>query len=78
MQTYTMANSSYIEIMRRKWKISNLNNHSLSIGKTFADILKFEIENNMNQYFESLYPIALGILPNEIQKPDYSEKKGAL
>ena len=41
-------------------------------------MIKIDIENQVNQYFESLFPIALGILPDEIQKLDYSEKKGAL
>ena len=41
-------------------------------------MIKIDIENQVNQYFESLFPIALGILPDEIQKLDDSEKKGAL
>ena len=40
--------------------------------------IKIDIENQVNRYFESLFPIALGILPDEIRKLDYSEKKGAL
>jgi hypothetical protein len=41
-------------------------------------ILKAEIEDRVSQYFESLFPIALGIRPEDVRKLDCSEKKGAL
>jgi len=47
-------------------------------GEIVMDMIQADIENQVNQYFEGLFPIALGILPDEIQKLDYSEKKGEL
>ena len=41
-------------------------------------ILMAEIKDRVNLYFESLFPIALGIRPEDVCKLDYSEKKGAL
>ena len=55
-----------------------LDKYSTLAGKTVTEMIKADIENQVNQYFEGLFPIALGMLPDEIQKLDYSEKKGAL
>jgi hypothetical protein len=41
-------------------------------------MIQTDIENQVHQYFEGLFPIASGILPAEIQKLDYSEQKGEL
>ena len=55
-----------------------LDRYSTLAGKTVTDMIRSDIENQVCCYFESLFPIALGILPDEIQKLDYAEKKGAL
>jgi hypothetical protein len=52
-----------------------LDNYSVLTGKIVMEMVKTDIEDQVGQYFESLFPIALGILPEEIQKLDYSEKK---
>ncbi len=36
------------------------------------DMIQADIENQVSQYFEGFFPVALGILPDEIQKLDYS------
>ena len=45
---------------------------------TIMEMIKADIDAQVCRYFESLFPIALGILPDEIQKLDLSEKMGAL
>ena len=40
-------------------------------------ILKAEINDRVSKYFESLFPIALGIRPEDVRRLDYSENKGA-
>jgi len=46
---------------------------ALLMGTIMADI-----EDRVGQYFATLFPIALGIRPEDIRKLDCSEKKGAL
>lgn len=55
-----------------------LSQYSHLAGENVIGMIQADIENQVNQYFESLFPIALGIQPEEIQKLDFSEKKGAL
>ncbi len=55
-----------------------LDKYSGLAGMIVTEMVKADIETQVGQYFQSLFPIALGILPEEIQKLDYSEKKGAL
>ena len=55
-----------------------LDNYTVLTGENLMKILKADVETQVGQYFENLFPIAIVILPEEIQKLDYSEKKGAL
>ncbi|MBT4684168.1 MAG: transposase [Chloroflexi bacterium] len=55
-----------------------LDNYSSLAGEIVMKMVKADIETQVGQFFENLFPITLGILPEEIQKLDYSEKKGAL
>jgi hypothetical protein len=53
-------------------------NYTVLIGEAVMKMINADIETQVRQYFENLFPIAIGILPEEIQKLDYSEKKGAI
>ena len=55
-----------------------LDNYTVLTGEIVMKMVKADIETQVGQYFEDLFPIAIGILPEEIQKLDYAEKKGAL
>ncbi len=55
-----------------------LDNYTVLTGEIVMKMVKADIETQVGQYFENLFPIAIGILPEEIQKLDYAEKKGAL
>ncbi len=55
-----------------------LDNYSGLTGKIVMEMAKADIETRVGAYFESLTPIALGILTEEIQKPDDSETKSAI
>ena len=52
--------------------------YSALAESSIIEQIQYDIENQVHQYFESVFPIALGILPEEITKLDISEKKGAL
>lgn len=55
-----------------------LENYMSDSDPVLTGIIMIEIEDRVSRYFESLFPIALGIRPEDVQKLDYSEKKGAL
>jgi len=55
-----------------------LDNYAVLAGEIVMKMAKADIETQVGQYFENLFPVALGIVPEEIRKLDYSEKKGKL
>ncbi len=52
-----------------------LEQYSTLAGKTVTGMIRYDIENQVCCYFESLFLVALVILPDEVQKLDYAEKK---
>lgn len=48
------------------------------LGKDVADSIHASIEHQVHRYFESIFPLALGITVNEIAKLDRAEKLGEL
>lgn len=47
-------------------------------GEIITEMIRADIETQVNDYFKSLFPIALGIHPEEIRRLDLAEKKGVI
>ncbi|MCP4297733.1 MAG: hypothetical protein GY786_19215 [Proteobacteria bacterium] len=55
-----------------------MNSYSEHLGGEVTSVINAKIETGVNQYLAALFPVALGITHEEVQKLDRSEKKGQL
>jgi hypothetical protein len=76
MMIFSYGLLAWQEISRIIQDILGRNSHA--IGENLANSLNIEIGSAVGLYFQSLYPIALGIHPDKIRNLDMLERKGEL